>query len=100
MSEHLHVPQKCITFAPEKTNAMTTTNVSVRVPAYVPKMDIPELQHKIEQFVLLLYPRPKAKTVNTDWTMELSGKWDDNISADELANAIYESRTANREVVL
>ena len=79
---------------------MTTTNVSVRVPAYVPKMDIPELQHKIEQFVLLLYPRPKAKTVNKDWTMELSGKWDDNISADELANAIRGSRTANREVVL
>ena len=76
------------------------TNLSVHVPAYVPKVDIPDLQHKLEQFVLLLYPRPKAKAVIKDWTETLAGKWEDNISADELVSLIRSNRTDNRDISL
>ncbi|MBQ4508055.1 MAG: hypothetical protein II970_04080 [Paludibacteraceae bacterium] len=40
---------------------MQSGNVSVRVPSYIPQVEIPELQRKIEQFVLILYPRPKTE---------------------------------------
>lgn len=76
------------------------TNLSVRVPAYVPKVDMPDLQHKLEQFVLLLYPRPKAKAATKDWTETLAGKWEDNISADEQVSMIRSNRTANRDISL
>lgn len=98
----MHVPQKCTTFAPEirKNEKIIPTNLSVRVPAYVPKVDIPDLQHKLEQFVLLLYPRPKAKAGIKDWTETLAGKWEDNISADELVSLIRSNRTTNRDISL
>ena len=37
---------------------MQSANVSVRVPSYIPQMEIPELRRKIEQFVMILYPHP------------------------------------------
>lgn len=57
---------------------MQAANVSVRVPSYIPQMEIPELRRKIEQFVMILYPYPKTvqkagqKERATDFTKSLS----------------------------
>ena len=61
---------------------------------------MPDLQRKLEQFVLLLYPRQKVKRRTDDWTEALAGKWEDDIPADEMVNMIRSNRSFNREIDL
>ena len=79
---------------------MTSTNLSVRIPGYIPQVEMPDLQHKLEQFVLLLYPRQKVKKHTSDWTEALAGKWEDDMSADEMVSMIRGNRSFNREIDL
>ena len=79
---------------------MTSTNLSVRIPGYIPQMEIPDLQYKLEQFVLLLYPRQKVKRHTYDWTEALAGKWQDDIPADEMVSMIRSNRSFSREIDL
>ncbi len=79
---------------------MTSTNLSVRVPGYIPQIEMPDLQHKLEQFVLLLYPRRKSRVRKQNWTDAFAGKWEDDIPADEQVDLIRNSRTFSRTIDL